>query len=139
MKSKTGFGSMKAVEDMSEEPQNTKKIQIHVTCRQYYTTCFTKCANGRQKPNSKVSIGPTNVEGQAHLCRAYTLIKSPPTFQPITKRYPGTQVWRVERSDYGCVPTKKLTKQSHIILGTKQSQPCLQESIRGFKTGINKP
>jgi hypothetical protein len=51
MKSKTGFGSMKAVEDMSEEPQNTKQIQIHVTCRQYYTTCFTKCANGRQKQN----------------------------------------------------------------------------------------
>jgi hypothetical protein len=41
-------------------------------------------------------MAPTNVEGQANLSWAYTLIKTLLTFQPITKKYCQTKIVQVK-------------------------------------------
>jgi hypothetical protein len=59
------------------------------------------------------TIAPTNVKGQAHLSWAYTLIKAPPAFQPITKRYCRTKTGRVKWAAYWGIPAQQHKNSSN--------------------------
>jgi len=77
----------------------------------------------RLKKGMLNTIAPTNVKGQAHLSWAYTLIKAPPAFQPITKRYCRTKTGWVKWAPYWGIPAQhKNSSNQSKYLHHQQSQ-----------------
>jgi hypothetical protein len=59
------------------------------------------------------TMAPTNVEGQAHLSWAYTLIKALLAFQPITKNYYWTKIGWVKWMPYWCILAQQQKNSSN--------------------------